>query len=173
MSETVKRPAAKVIAICGKICSGKTRYARRLKERENAVILSTDEMTYDLTGNEQGSAYDRLCVKVNAYLRKKAAEIARAGCPVILDWGFWTREGRRELTAFFRAEGIRVEWHWMDITAADWERNILERNARIEAGQGGSDFYMNEGLKKKLESLWQEPGPEEIDIRVPFCRFDE
>ena len=37
---------AKVILICGKICSGKSYYARKLKEKEHAVILSRDEMTY-------------------------------------------------------------------------------------------------------------------------------
>lgn len=35
-------PMAKVIAICGKICSGKTWYARQLREQEQAVILSCD-----------------------------------------------------------------------------------------------------------------------------------
>ena len=45
---------AKVILICGKICSGKSYYARKLKEKEHAVILSRDEMTYELiTINEQ------------------------------------------------------------------------------------------------------------------------
>ena len=31
---------ARIILICGKICSGKTYYARQLKEKYNAVILS-------------------------------------------------------------------------------------------------------------------------------------
>ena len=47
---------ARIILICGKICSGKTYYARQLKEKYNAVILSTDEATYDLINNEQGEA---------------------------------------------------------------------------------------------------------------------
>ena len=44
----------KIIALCGKICSGKTFYANKIKERENAVILSTDEVTFYLMDNEQG-----------------------------------------------------------------------------------------------------------------------
>lgn len=78
---------AGIILICGKICSGKTYYARRLREAKNAVILSTDEATYDLTQNEQGPSYDAFAARVNRYLRKKAVEIARAGANVILDWG--------------------------------------------------------------------------------------
>ena len=30
---------AKIIAICGKICCGKTYYANQIKEKEKAVIL--------------------------------------------------------------------------------------------------------------------------------------
>lgn len=44
----------KVILICGKICSGKSRYAYQIKQQENAVILSRDEATDDLTDNAQG-----------------------------------------------------------------------------------------------------------------------
>ena len=31
---------AKLIAICGKVCSGKSYYAKNLREKENAVNLS-------------------------------------------------------------------------------------------------------------------------------------
>lgn len=30
---------SKIIAICGKICCGKSYYAKQIKEKENAVIL--------------------------------------------------------------------------------------------------------------------------------------
>lgn len=87
---------AKVIAICGKICSGKTYYANNLKIKENAVILSTDEATFDLVNNEQGEFYNIFAEKVNKYLRKKAAEIVKAGCNVILDWGFGRQRKERK-----------------------------------------------------------------------------
>ena len=63
---------SKVILICGKICSGKSYYANIIKEKENAVILSTDEVTFDLTNNEQGENYDAFACKVNNYLRKNS-----------------------------------------------------------------------------------------------------
>lgn len=105
----------KVILICGKICSGKSWYARQLKEKENAVILSTDEVTHDLTDNAQGEGYDEFATRVNAYLMKKAAELAAIGCNVILDWGFWTKRGRQEATDYFRLRNVAVEWHYIDI----------------------------------------------------------
>ena len=63
-----------VYLICGKICSGKSWYARQLRKRLNAVIFSTDEATWDLIDNEQGEFYNVFAARVNRYLRKKAAE---------------------------------------------------------------------------------------------------
>ena len=155
---------ARVMAICGKICSGKSYYARRLKDMENAVILSTDEATFDLIKNEQGEFYNVFADRVNKYLRKKAAEIVAIGCNVILDWGFWTKEERKEITDYFNAHGIDVEWHYIDIAQARWEKLIEQRNKKIEDGNGGSDFYLDEGLMGKLLSKFEEPTREEIDV---------
>ena len=159
---------AKVILICGKICSGKTWYAKKLSDHNHAVILSTDEVTFDLIENEQGEFYDLFAQRVNLYLRKKAVEIVRAGANVILDWGFWTKEDRREISDFLTTQGIEYEWHYIDIDDVRWEKNIAERNACIEQGTKGPDFYVNDGLLKKLESLFVPPETNEMDfIYVP------
>ncbi len=162
----------RVIMICGRICSGKSYYARKLKEETGAVILSTDEVTFDLIHNEQGEFYNIFAARVNRYLRKKAAEIVKAGANVILDWGFWTENERKDMTAFFREQGIATEWVYIDISPEDWKKNISERNARIESGNGGSDFYVDEGLLKKLAGLFEEPEKETIDRWVTVKRSE-
>ena len=156
----------KAILICGKICSGKTFYARQLKEINRAVILSTDEATYDLIENEQGEFYNVFAARVNRYLMKKAAEIALAGADVILDWGFWTRQNREEISEYLGAQNVPYEWHYLDISEERWENNIRERNKRILRGEGGSDFYVDEGLMTKLLSMFEVPGREKIDCWV-------
>jgi predicted kinase len=154
----------KVILICGKICSGKSYYAKRLKERYNAVILSTDEVTYDLINNEQGEFYNIFAERVNLYLRKKAVEIVQAGANVILDWGFWTNENRIEISQFFKTHNVQYEWHYMDVDDEVWHKNIDERNSRILEGNGGSDFYVDAGLLEKLLSMFEVPKEDEIDV---------
>lgn len=156
----------KIIAICGRICSGKSYYAKQIKEQENAVILSTDEATYDLIGNEQGELYDVFVERVNKYLMKKAVEIVKAGCNVILDWGFWTKAERQETTKYFNQFGIDVAWHYVDIERSRWEQLIEERNNKIKNGNGGSDFYVDEGLMEKLLSKFEEPTRDEMDIWI-------
>jgi predicted kinase len=154
----------KVILICGKICSGKSYYARKLKEKENAVILSTDEATYDLINNEQGEFYNIFSERVNRYLRKKAVEISHVGVNVILDWGFWASKDRIEISEFFKLNNVQYEWHYIDIESDRWKKQIEERNRRIEEGNGGSDHYLDEGLMNKLLSIFEEPNREEIDV---------
>lgn len=160
----------KVIAICGKIASGKTYYANQIKERENAIILNTDELTYAMFDNEQGDKYTELAERANEYLLKKAVEIVKAGCNVILDWGFWRVYNRRYVSEYFKNENIRIEWHYIDIDDSAWEENIVERNKKIEDGLNANDFYVTEGLKKKLLDNWESPNKEEIDVWYSFVR---
>lgn len=157
---------AKIIAICGKICSGKTYYANQLKEKENAVILSCDEVTKALFDNSLGEEHDAMTLRIRSYLQNKSLEFVFAGCNVILDWGFWTRASREQLAAFYKAQNISCEWHYMDVGDEIWQKNIYERNRRISEGNGGSDYYLDEGLMNKLLSKWDAPKKEEIDVWV-------
>lgn len=154
----------KVYLICGKICSGKSYYAKSLKEKHNAVILSTDEATYDLIANEQGEFYNIFAQRVNGYLKKKAVEICKAGANVILDWGFWTKDNRIDISSYLQSCDISYEWHYIDVDDDTWNRNIEERNKRIEEGNGGSDFYVDEGLLNKLLSMFEVPDKAEMDV---------
>lgn len=76
---------AKVIAICGKICAGKSYYANKLKEKENAVILSCDEVTSLLFDNDLGESHDKMVARIMTYLLHKAVDITKTGSNVILD----------------------------------------------------------------------------------------
>lgn len=154
----------KVIALCGKICSGKTFYANKIKEEKNAVILSTDEVTFYLMDNEQGERYDDFAKRVNEYLMKKAIDIVRAGANVILDWGFWSKEERINLTNYYKKYNIPVELHYVDVTQEKWQDLIKKRNELIVSGQEKYSFYFDDGLKKKLLDSFNEPSKEEMDI---------
>ena len=81
----------KVIMTCGKICSGKSTYAQKLRLEYKAVILSVDEITLALFGNEAGEKLDDYVCRAEKYLYDKSIEIIETGTNVILDWGFWTK----------------------------------------------------------------------------------
>ena len=155
---------AKVITVCGKICSGKSYYSKQLKLRENAVILSCDELTDVLFDNNLGDKHDEMSKRIWKYLLQKAEDIIMTNTNVILDWGFWSKNDRNYIDEYFTSKGIGCEWHYVNINDVSWQKNIDERNKRVVAGVGGSDYYLDEGLMKKLLSKWEEPQKEEIDV---------
>ncbi len=154
----------KVIAICGKVCSGKSYYSQQLKDKENAVILSCDEITNILFDNNLGDKHDEISQRIRQYLLKKAKDIIATNTNVILDWGFWSRKDREYVINYFKVSNIVCECHYIEVDDKTWEKNIEERNKRVLEGNGGSDFYLDGGLREKLLLLWEEPTQEEVDV---------
>lgn len=153
----------KAILICGKICSGKSTYAESVRTKENAVILSADEIMLSCFPHQLGDQHDIIGNKVETYLRKKALDILATGTSIILDWGFWTKEGRMKNRAYFEERGYVVEMHHVDITDETWKRNIDSRNAQVLAGREDA-YLVDEGLLKKLLGRFEEPEDTEIDV---------
>lgn len=158
-----------VILICGMICSGKSHYARKLAKERNAVILSCDEISADIFHHAEGERFDDIAADIKRYLHKIAARIAGTGGNVILDWGFWTRAERREVSEYYAACGITCEWHYIDIPEPEWRCNIGLRNKAVAAGET-SDFFVDDGLMAKLLSLFETPKHEEMDHWLKFKR---
>ena len=154
----------KVIIVCGKIASGKSYYSKELKKTLNAVIISPDEATYELINNEQGEFYNTFSKKLNNYLTRKVGEIAKAGANVIFERGLWSKKDREDIKDYYKSNDVDYELHYVYVDDEIWEKNIKERNKRIESDDGGSDFYLDEGLLKKLESKWEEPTKDEVDV---------
>jgi predicted kinase len=53
----------KVILICGKMCAGKSTYAKKIANDINAVILSVDEITLALFGQNISDKHDEMVEK--------------------------------------------------------------------------------------------------------------
>ena len=155
---------AKVILVCGKICSGKSYYSKLIKDQLNAVIISPDEATYELINNEQGEFYDIFSERLNKYLTRKVAEIVKAGSNVIYERGLWSRKDRIQIREYYNNLGVENEIHYVYVDDETWKQNIQERNNRVQSGETTSDFYLDEGLMLKLESLWEEPTKAEYDV---------
>lgn len=154
---------AKVILICGKICSGKSTYAKQLRRERNAVVLSCDELMLSLFDPLLGDKHDEIGAKAEAYLCDRALDIVGAGVDVILDWGFWQKAKRQETARFFEDRGAAQEWHYVDVSEETCRRNIEGRNAAVQAGMPGA-YFVDEGLLKKVESRFEKPDRSEIDV---------
>ena len=153
----------KVILLCGKIASGKSVYAKRICEEENAVLLSVDELVLSILGGDLGEKHDEITDRVQSYFFQKSVEIVNAGSNVLLDWGFWTRERRAAARAFYENRGMVCEFHYIDVPNDVWHRNIEQRNRAVLAGESCA-YYVDEGLLAKLESLFEAPQRDEMDV---------
>ncbi len=156
---------AKVIMTCGKLCAGKTTYAERLCRERNAVLLSIDEFMLAIFGQDAGEKHDFYASAIEKLLLKKSAEIVSAGADVVLDWGFWTKEKRSYAREFYRSRGIEFEFHYIDVSGDVRKRRIESRNASVSAGKLGA-YYVDEGLFKKCDDLFEPPGSDETDIHI-------
>ena len=154
---------ARVIMTCGKICCGKTTYARKLEEELGAVVLSIDEVMLALFPDGAGEMHDTYALRTEQYLLSLSLEILECGTDVILDWGLWTREQRDRLREFYRAHNFPCEIHYLRISDDEWQRRIRQRNG---SRTDGSSYYVDEGLLDKVESLFEEPAEDEIDLIV-------
>lgn len=152
----------KVILICGKLCCGKTTYAKRLAKKIHGVRLSSDDVMLSLFGQHLGDQHEAVAARTQAYLIQKSLEILEAGIPVILDFGFWKKAKRQEITAFYRRRGLKPEWHYIEIGDAAWKRNIEKRNAAV-VDEGLLDYYVDEPLARKCEQLFEKPDYAEMD----------
>lgn len=158
----------KVIALCGKIACGKTYYANKIKEKENAVIFNIDELTFYMFDNRKGENYTDLSNRAVKYFEEKSIDIVNKGINVILDIGLWTKKERDSIKKFYKEKDINLEIHYIDIDDKSWEENIKKRNKRIDEGNRGRDFYVTETLKEKILRTWEEPSKEEIDVWYKF-----
>lgn len=147
----------KIILLIGKICCGKTTYAKTLP----GVLISCDQLMQAMFPGGCGDQHDLLARHARRYLLGLARQCANAGVTPVVDFGFWTPETRQE--AIDALAGYELDWRYLDIPDDEWLRRIAKRNAAILAGRGDpSDYYVDEGLLDKVNRLFIPPTPEEL-----------
>ena len=107
---------------------------------------------------------------INMYLVKKGAEIVNNGCDVILDWGFWKKEERKQLTQYFQERNISIEWYYVSVDDETWKKNIEMRNKSVKEHDDGSSFSLNEEILDRANKLFEVPSQDEnmIIIKVNY-----
>lgn len=151
----------KVLIMCGKICSGKSTYAEKLKLENKAVILSVDELTLALFENQAGEKLDFYVEKLKEYFLKKSLDIVEAGADVILDWGFWTKKERDYAREFYDSRNISYQFYYMNVGIDEWKNRILKRNQEIKREQLEA-YPIDKGLLSKVEKMFEEPDRKEL-----------
>lgn len=156
---------AKVILICGKICSGKSTYAEKLRVTHRAVLLSVDEISLAIFGQHIGEKHDEYVTNIQNYLFGKSLEIIKSDINVILDWGFWQRKDRDYAKQFYSSRNISTEFHYIDVCDDTWAYRLNKRNTAILAKETNA-YYVDDNLAEKFAALFEKPSKTEIDVWI-------
>ncbi len=156
---------AKVIMTCGKICSGKTTYAEKMRRELSAVILSVDEIMLAVFDSDAGDKHDEYVKRIKNYLLNKSVVLIETGINVILDWGLWTKAERQYAREFYKSKNIESEIHFISISDEEWKKRIEIRNSLIISGKT-SAYFIDEGLAEKVNTLFEMPDISEVDVWV-------
>lgn len=158
---------AKVIILCGKIASGKSYYANKLKEQSNAIILSVDELMLRLSDSCLGQQHDDTARRCERYFYHLAEQMIHSEIDVIIDYGYWSRKDRDEAKEFFRKKGIKVELHYIQISEEQRIKQLESRNnsliAEREKNEAGRVYIIDELLRERLDAKFEDPLEEEVD----------
>ena len=156
---------AKIVLICGKICSGKTTYAKSIIKEIPAVLLSNDEITFILFGSRGGKEHGIVSERTQQYLFRKSLEIIESGINVALEWGFITQAERMEVSEFYKKHDIEYEWHYVDAPDNILLENLDKRNQDILKGKSTA-HYFDYDFAKKYWDMFEVPKKEEITVWV-------
>lgn len=162
---------ARVILICGKICSGKTTYAHELCRQHQAVLLSCDEITLALFDQNQeiGNKYYEYLRKLETYLYQKSVELVQNGINVVLDWGFWQKKQRDYAKSFYKSLEIQYEFHYISVSDEIWQARIAQRNAVFMGCQScgtAPAYYVDDALAAKSQAMFEVPVKTEMDLII-------
>jgi len=155
---------AKIILLCGRVCSGKSTYAKKLMKEIHAVRLDPDEIMLKIHGEHTGKRHEEILQSTLELLYEKAVETYYNDVNVIIDFGFWQRKYREEANLYFKKQNIRPEWHFIDVDESTWKERIKKRNAAVKAGSEAS-YYIDDIIIAKFTNQKDIPEKDEYDIR--------
>jgi len=154
-----------VSILCGKVASGKTTYANRLKEQQKAMILSCDDLMLELFDSCLGEKHDDTVRRCSSFLNAQAVELVKIGVPVILDFGHWTVSDRAVVRNYFKSRNIETQLIYFDIPEGERISRLKKRNESL-AGATKRVYMIDDELLSYLDSKFQEPTPDEVDIFI-------
>lgn len=156
--------------LCGRIGSGKTTYAKMLQREKNMVVLSCDDFV--LAVNDDLSKRHEIQEKISLQLFDLAKQILRSGVSVILDFGFWHKEQRKNIKREFEIEDIKVELHYCKCDINQTNFRITERNNKILQNKA-KGYIIDLKLKAELDDMFDEPDEDEVDVLIENIDNDE
>ena len=142
----------KAFVLVGIPGAGKSTYAKKLAQIENAVIISGDLLRHEL---ETSGVSDPCWVEIWDFVEEKVAEAAECGRNVILDGTHVGSQHRAETVTMLHSYGYTgVEAVILDLSLAMCMKRNQARKRKV------ADYvisHMHKTLRESLPTIYSEP----------------
>ncbi|MFQ5435597.1 MAG: alpha/beta fold hydrolase [Anaerolineae bacterium] len=133
MADKDQRPT--VHLFCGMPCSGKTRLAREIETKQDAVRFSLDEWMIALFDcSIFDEAYGRYAPRVQEMIWETAVRLFDLGVDVVLDWSLWNPDRRQKWVNRVQSAGANYKLYYLNIPQTVLHRRLAERNVNLPPG---------------------------------------
>jgi len=160
--------SAKVYFLCGKMAAGKSTLARALAEREQAILLVSDEWLGRLYPVEivDVAAFITYSSRLNAALTPHICTLLRRGLSIVLDFHGNTRRQRAWFRQLLDASGADHELHVIEASDDLCKRQLRERSAGLPAGSP----WTTDAEFDAITAYFDPPSPDEGFVIVRHVR---
>ncbi|WP_417431976.1 AAA family ATPase [Kiloniella sp.] len=152
-----------VYLIVGNTGAGKSTYAAKLAERENAIIFSVDEWMKTLFFMDMPDpplyswALERT-QRCESQQLTETRKVVSKGVPVILDLGFFGKSQRERVADFLKDHGCDYQVHYLDVDKETrWDRVSHRNEAQTETFQ----FEVSREIFDFCETIFESMDDEE------------
>ena len=148
-----------IYMLCGCIGCGKTTYARKLASERKAFILSNDQFTVGIFGNDPGrEILDRYIKPIETLQLKLCDQLLSLGISAVFDNGFWTRQSRDKLRDYGQQHNVPV--YMIYLTAPE---SIMRERASARTQQMNAEtFFINGEIWDELRPIFEPPMIDEV-----------
>ena len=126
----------KLIFFCGKMAAGKSTLARDLADRENAVLLSQDDLLSTLFPGEitDIQAFLKRSSRLKNALTPHVCALLSKGISVVLDFPANTKAQRAWFRELIERANVEHELHFIDASDALCKNQLRDRSKALPAG---------------------------------------
>lgn len=126
----VRRNAAALHMVCGKIASGKSTLTARLADAPRTVLLSEDEWLTCLYPDEIHTLADYVSrtARIRTLLTEHIKRLLASCTSVVMDFPFNTVRSRTWGASLFRAAGCEHRLHYLDVSDEICKSRLKARN---------------------------------------------
>lgn len=141
-------------------CSGKTTYAKKLAEREKALVLTPDVWQLKLFGQDfPGPYHDERHNNIENIIWDVAARVLSLGTSVILDFGFWAKSERADFRQRAKELNVNFQIHFLDVSIEELIVRLEKRNVQVD----NEAFHIPIVYLEQWHKQFEPPTPEEMN----------